>query len=158
MKKIFILAISVLAVAILLIVPATPAVAATLFQGEITSPVDMKEPIVYQITKPVVPDGIWPGDSFTWKYQVNNIGPRDYLVSPRVEWSISPKGEIWIDYSGSIAGKKFNPWEGILVSRGSSVSFTITLLIREDSPVAKGLQFKPFLDRIGPPQPQQGKG
>lgn len=130
---------------------ASPVLAAGVHQ-ETTAPVDMKEPlIVTQLTDPVVPNPLWPGDTISWTFQIENISPHDYWAQAYIGVTIASGG---IQYNQEIAiGQKggtihLPAYQAFMVPKLSSLVVTVNWTIDESSEIAQGVQFSPTVTRV----------
>lgn len=154
MKKIIIVATLI----VLLILPATPVLAAALSEYT-TPPVDMKEPVVVEMLpdSSSVPNPLWPGTTLKWKYRITNVSPQDYWLSGGLRWEIA-EGEFWMKAPEvSLGSTKLNIWQPFIIPAGAVRMVTISATIKESSPIAKGVRFTPSIQRIDPPE-DTGKG
>ncbi len=141
---------------------AVPAVAASVYQAK-TAPVDMKEPVITtQLTEPKVPNPLWPGTELTWAFLVENISPRDYWIQVYVQ--VQAQGETGAMERGFISGvgpggsfkTDYSPGQPFLLPAKTTYGVNITAIVDEASPVAMGVTFTLYVNRVHPPSGEKG--
>jgi hypothetical protein len=155
-----VLFVSVFAAAILTVMPVAPAMADTVYQVTSPAAVDMVEPITVDVTWPTLPNKILPGEMLSWSFKVKNISSRGYWVTANVLLTAAENSPWpWLQWEGSqkestqTGGGPYTPGQPVYLRPGVTTEFSITLIFREDSPVAKGIKFTPEVVRVLPPKP-----
>ena len=139
-----------------LVLMCTISVCASIIFRQETGPIDIIEPI--EINMLEIPNitvrSIYPGENIIFKYQIKNIADRDYWITGRI-WHTFSKDNLWVNLYGEIIapeGKEsYRPGESILIRAKTTYILTLTLEIREDSPVDTGGTFYSRVTRIEDP-------
>jgi hypothetical protein len=148
MKKVIVAA---LIVAILIFSIPVPAAGNSTFR--VSSQTSIKDPLEINLSPdtPIIPDGIWPGDTLEWRFKVTNVSPRNYWVIGFIDWAA--ESDLWTEDIGVKVGEKnFDLHEPIIVEKGTYKVISVYITISEISPPCPMVKFVPCIQVTNSPE------